>query len=258
MSSQDTIPHEYALETNDEDVAEAFIAYLQTGDYENSSSSTNRTIITPMHHAKVMNLAFKYKIKGLGRLTYCQFLERSGSDFWKTEEFVQAIRQAYETDSDELSEPSVRKRVRRRLVNVSKDQKEALMGPGGQHAAFKQIVRSTPEFAFDLLKTVVCPTPTDAHQERSTVLRASRAGRAAATISNEQPPSLKRKRAEKDSFSENLPQWPRKCTIWIAPIYSIYELERDDIYERQCRTCADQLERRINYDKYDAYGRRLF
>lgn len=71
-------------------------------------------------------------------------------------------------------------------------------------------------------------------------------------------PTLKRKRTSTDSFEHWSGREKRQCTICTATFTSDRPFSRNDIYTRQCRTCADQLERVINFDEHDEYGRRLF
>lgn len=62
------------------------------------------------------------------------------------------------------------------------------------------------------------------------------------------PPSRKRKRAQTTDSSQQSGRETRNCTICEGKFTPDSRWSRDDIYTRQYRTCADQLERRINFD----------
>lgn len=71
---------------------------------------------------------------------------------------------------------------------------------------------------------------------------------------------VSRKRKHSDTLGSMgiLNRESRKCAVCETTFFTTLPWDRDNIYSRQCRSCADQLERRVNFDEYDAFGRRMF
>lgn len=79
----------------------------------------------------------------------------------------------------------------------------------------------------------------------------------AATAS--QAPCRKRKRDNSPFIADKYRRTDyMMCAICEATFNWSLPWGRDNIYARQCRTCADQLERREKFDEFGGYGRRLF
>lgn len=93
------------------------------------------------------------------------------------------------------------------------------------------------------------PTPTEPTAQPAPTSRAA--------LSTSQP-SRKRKRESDASFVDPCKRQDRGCAMCGAKFLTHLPWSRDNIYSRQCRTCADQLERRENFDEFDFFGRRLF